>query len=126
MFEGRAFLLKNFNNPILNSFKAIDSISEITTSTIKTIEEKAFSIENNLSDASLNYSSFKFPLSNPEYLEASPNYFNDTNLNLILLEFELDNTKNPKDMMKCLTEINNDFVEKDFNFVVNVIFSFLI
>ena len=122
MFGGRGFLLKNFNNPILNSFKAIDKISEITMSTINAIEEKAFSKENNHSDATIHYSSFKFPLNNSDYLAASPNYHDDTNLNLIFLEFELDQTKNAKDKVKYLTEVNNDFVEMDFHFVLNVIF----
>jgi hypothetical protein len=122
VFEGRAFLLKNFNNPILNSFKAIDNVSEISTNTIKTIEEKAFSKENNLSDASINFSSFTFPLNNREYLEATPNYFNDSNLNLFFIEFELNTTNNPQSHVKCLTEINNKFVDKDFQFTINVYF----
>jgi len=105
----------------LNSFKAIDNVSEISTSTMKTVEEKAFSKENNLSDASINFSSFTFPLNNREYLEASPNYFNDTNLNLFLIEFDMDTTNNLNDNVKCLTEINNKFVEKDFQFTINVI-----
>jgi hypothetical protein len=106
----------------LNSFKLIDSISEITKSTIKTIEEKACSTENNQSDNYVDFTSFKFPINNTDFIEATPGHYQDLN-NFIFLEFELNKTTNEKDWVKYLKEINNDFVDKDIHLVLNVIFN---
>ncbi len=88
---------------------------------MKTIEEKASSVENIQSDNYVDYSSFKFPLNNEDYIEANPGHYEDQN-NFIFLEFELCKTSNAKDWVKYLKEINNDFVDKDIHLVLNVSF----
>jgi hypothetical protein len=103
----------------------LDNISEITKSTLKNLEEKAFNPDNSISDSNLDYSSIKLPLNNnPElnYIITETNLGINENLNnIIFFEFDLNSSNITKEHVKCFKEINNDFVEKEIHFVLNVI-----
>jgi hypothetical protein len=106
----------------LNNFQIIDNISEITKYTLKNIEDKAFSAENNYSDEYLDYSALKFPLNNSEYEHIMTDCILGDNLNkVVFLEFDMNANNISKDHLKSFREINNEFVDKEIHFVLNVI-----
>lgn len=88
---------------------------------MKNLEEKAFSTENNTSDDAFDYSVFKFPLDNSEFCLTNPNLgINEKLNNVFFIEFDLDSNNISKEHLKAFREINNDFVEKEIHFVLNV------
>jgi hypothetical protein len=100
----------------------VDNISEITKSTLKGFEEKAFHKINTESDNILNYNSIKFPINNSEYnlMMVEHPYLDFSNL--IFLEFDIINTSMSKEQLRFFREINNDYVDKEIHFNLNVIF----
>lgn len=95
----------------------IDNISEITKNTIKSLEEKNDSLTEKV------YNDIQFPIDNSEnnYQILESNLGLIENLqNIVFLEFELDNTTLNKDHLKYFREVNNNFVDKEINFVLNV------
>lgn len=108
---------------MLNNLQVIDNISEITKSTVQGIEEKAFSSQNNQSDETLDYSTFKFPLNNTDFNLLMPETrmgSSDNLSNIIFLEFDMNNNSISKEHLKFFKEINNEYVEKEIHFVLNV------
>jgi hypothetical protein len=72
-----------------------------------------------------NFSNLKFPLDNSEFnfMIIDANLGISENLqNIFFLEFDLTNTFTNKEKLKFLREINNDCVERDIFFVLNVYF----
>ena len=95
----------------------IDNISEITKNTIKSLEEKNDSLTEKVN------TEIQFPIDNCEnnYQILESNLGMVENLqNIVFLEFELDNTTLNKDHLKYFREVNNNFVDKEINFVLNV------
>lgn len=77
--------------------------------------------DNNTSDESLDYSMFKFPLNNGDYNYLMTDCIIGDNLsNIVFLEFDLNANGISRDHLKTLREINNDFVDKEIHFVLNV------
>ena len=93
-------------------YQFIDKISEVTKNTIKNLEEK-YPNKNSTDE-------IKFPLENLEnsYLIIENNLEYSENLNnLVFLEFDLISSSHN---LKHFREINNDFIEREINFVLNV------
>jgi hypothetical protein len=65
----------------------------------------------------------KFPIDNSDFnfmiIDANLGISENLN-NIFFLEFDLNNTMNNKDKMKILREINNECVEREIFFVLNV------
>jgi hypothetical protein len=88
---------------------------------MKGLEDKAFSQVNNLSDQAFDYSIFKFPINNSDgSLMNNGNSYESLD-HLYFLEFDINNCGIPKDHLKIFKEVNNDFVEQEIHFVLNVI-----
>ncbi len=71
----------------------------------------------------MNLSNLKFPLDNSEFnfMIIDANLGIPDNLqNIFFLEFDLTNTFTNKEKLKFLREINNECVERDIFFVLNV------
>lgn len=70
-----------------------------------------------------NTSEIQFPIDNTEtnFMILESNLGIHENLqNIAFLEFDLDNTTMTKDHIKYFREVNNNFVEKEIHFVLNV------
>jgi len=95
----------------------IDNISEITRNTVRSLEEK------NDSTMEKNFSETTFPLENTEnnyqFLESNLG-IPDNLLNVVFLEFELENSNLNKEHLKYFREVNNNFVDKEISFALNV------
>lgn len=95
----------------------IDNISEITKNTIKSLEDKNDSLTEKV------ISEIQFPIDNSEnnyqFLESNLGIVENLQ-NVVFLEFELDNTTLNKDHLKYFRDVNNNFVDKEINFVLNV------
>lgn len=97
----------------------IDNISEISKSTMNNFMEKSFS---DTLPADFN-SNISFPLNNAElnWLITETNYNLSQGLtNMFFLEFDVSGSEISKDHLSILQDINNDFVEKEIHFVLNV------
>lgn len=104
---------------VLNSCQTIDNISEITRTTVKTFEEKNDRLQ--IDKQLLN--EIQFPIDNSEtnYQILESNLAVQENLqNIVFLEFELENSSLNKEHLKYFREVNNNFVDKEINFVLNV------
>ena len=105
---------------ILKNCQVIDNVSEISKNTIRCLEEKN---ESQNSAKSSNTSELQFPIDNTDanFMIIESNLGIHENLqNIVFLEFDLDNTSISKDHIKYFREVNNNFVEKEINFVLNV------
>jgi hypothetical protein len=104
---------------VLNSCQMIDNISEIVRTTLKTLEEKNEALQTEKQTLT----DIVFPIDNSEtnyqILESNLGIL-DNLQNIVFLEFELDNTTLNKDHLKFFREVNNNFVDKEINFVLNV------
>jgi hypothetical protein len=87
---------------------------------MKGLEEKAFHPQNNNADEILDFSSFKFPINNYDYNLVKIDS-NDNLSNIIFLEFDINSNNISKEHLKYFREVNNDFVDKEIHFVLNVL-----
>lgn len=102
----------------MQSLKFVDNISEISKSTLNGLEEKAFCKQNSQSDFDFDYSAIKFPIDNSE-----SNFINSDNMfnhNVLFVEFDLNNNNTSKEYLRFLRDINNQFVDREIHFVLNV------
>lgn len=91
------------------------------------MEEKCLKEENNFPDENFDFSKLTFPLDNTNShmnfimtesnFSLSPNQENP----ILFFEFDLDSTGISKDHLKNFREINNEFVDKEMHFILNVI-----
>lgn len=97
---------------------------------IKDLEEKSnkqlneTQVSKNFTDeGGCDISNIKFPIDNSQFnfmiIDANLGISDNLN-NLFFLEFDLTNTISNKEKLKFLREINNDCVEKEMFFVLNV------
>ena len=108
-------------NSVLNNCQLIDNISEINKTTIRTIEEKNDSFFG--SEKTVSLGEFSLPIDNSDtnlkFIEANMG-IPENRQNVVFLEFELDNSALNKEHLKYFREVNNNFVDKDVSFVLNV------
>ncbi len=70
-------------------------------------------------------SNVTFPLNNGDFnwMMTEMNYNNSQSLaHMMFMEFDILNSEVSKEHLKSLQEINDDFVEKEIHFVLNVLF----
>jgi hypothetical protein len=102
---------------ILDNLFFIDTISKIENSTYESFEERSFS---QIKFEKKEYTAINLPLSN--YPNYNNEYFTEDYMNRIFFnEFDLENSNIPKENLKNLIEINNQFAEKEIFFILNVI-----
>ena len=124
IFQAKSYFFKCLENSILNNCQVVDNVSEILKNTIKAFEEKneALNANQNLNN------DMTFPIDNSEnnftILESNLG-ISDNLQRLIFLEFDLYNSNITKDHIKYFREVNNNFVDKEIHFVLNVHIYFL-
>ncbi len=86
------------------------------------MEEKAFRPENNFSDEFFDFGSFCFPLDNSEanFDMTEMNFNAGGDNSMLFLEFDLMGSNISKDHLRSFREINQEFVDKEIHFVINV------
>jgi hypothetical protein len=85
---------------------------------MKALEEKAFCKQNCQNDSEFDYSAIKFPIDNSE-----TNLMSNENIlssNVVFVEFDLNNNYTSKEHLKFFKDINNEYVDKEIYFVLNV------
>ncbi len=125
-FLGKSLFFKNLDASVLNTLQVNYSSDK---NIMKEIEEKSNINLNEKTKSSLldekenDILNIKFPIDNSDFnfmiIDANLGISENLN-NIFFLEFDLNNTMNNKDKMKILREINNECVEREIFFVLNV------
>ena len=114
----------------LNYSKTSDTNSDPTRNILKSFEDLSNNQlinenNNDRNDKENNILNIKFPIDNSEFnfmiIDANLGIAENLN-NLFFLEFDLSNSSSNKEKIKFLREINNECVEREIFFVLNVIY----
>jgi hypothetical protein len=95
---------------------------------LKSLEEKCLNDENNFSDENLDFSKMNFPLNNTNsqmnFIMTESNFgaLPCQDNPMLFFEFDLESSGISKDHLKSFREINNEFVDKEIHFILNVTF----
>jgi hypothetical protein len=115
---GKSFFFKSLDASCLNMLQNTFSIPEAHKNVFKNIEEKSSSQLDNSNDLL----GIKFPVDNSQFnfmiIDANLG-ISDNLKNIFFLEFDLTNSNNKE--AKILREINQEFVDKEIFFNLNVL-----
>jgi uncharacterized protein (DUF934 family) len=102
---------------ILDNLYFIDTISKIEKSTFNNFEERAIS---QIKQENNDLSNINFPLTNLQNHYCNEYFTEDYMNRVFFVEFDLENTKIPKESLRNLVEINNFFAENEISLNLNV------
>ncbi len=123
---GKGLFLKQQPSPILNNFDLVDKVSEISSATLKIIEDKVFTRENELTKQETE--KLNFPLNNVHCdfltnISNSVSYNNSPTNNTLFIAFEISNSEKILEGEKnknCFINLDSGYINKEIEFLLNV------
>lgn len=124
LFTGKSLFFRNLESSILNTLQNSFSLPEANKKLFRKFDEKSNAQLNEGNNDKMNdILNIKFPIDNSEFnfmiIDANLGISDNLN-NIFFLEFDLTNTTSNKDQLKFLREINQECVDKEIFFILNV------